>query len=53
MVNGKPSSRSVERTGAWSTGEFQTTLDSLLNPYTAAAFRKTKDDTIDGRSAYT
>ena len=53
MVNGKPSNRPVEKTGAWSTGEFQTTLDSLLNPYTLAAFHKTKDDTIDGRSAYT
>jgi hypothetical protein len=53
MVNGRPSSRPVEKTGAWSTGEFQTTLDSLLNPYTEAAFHKTKDDTIDGRSAYT
>ncbi len=53
MVNGRPSNRPVEKTGAWSTGEFQTTLESLLNPYTAAAFRKTKDDTIDGRSTYT
>jgi hypothetical protein len=53
MVNGKPSNRPVEKTGAWSTGEFQTTLDSLLNPYTLAAFHKAKDDTIDGRSAYT
>jgi hypothetical protein len=53
MVNGKPSSQPVEKTGAWSTGEFQTTLDSLLNPYTGAAFRKSKDDTLDGRPAYT
>src|ERR1700733_9843486 len=53
MVNGKPSNRPIEKTGAWSTGEFQTVLDSLLNPYTAATFRKTRDDTIDGRSAYT
>jgi hypothetical protein len=53
MVNGKPSTRPIEKTGAWSTGEFQTTLESLLNPYTAAAFRKTKDDTFDGRPAYT
>ncbi len=52
-VNGKPSNRPVEKTGAWSTGEFQTTLDSLLNPYTLTAFHKTKDDTIDGRSNYT
>jgi hypothetical protein len=53
MVNGKPSSRPIEKTGSWSTGEFQTTLDSLLNPYTAAAFRKSKDDTLSGRAAYT
>jgi hypothetical protein len=52
-VNGKPSNRPIEKTGAWSTGEFQTTLESLLNPYTAAAFHKTRDDTLDGRSAYT
>ena len=53
MVNGRPSNRPVEKTGAWSTGEFQTTLASLLSPYTAAAFRKNTDDTLDGRSAYT
>jgi hypothetical protein len=53
MVNGKPSSRPIEKTGSWSTGEFQTTLESLLNPYTAAAFRKSKDDTLGGRPAYT
>jgi hypothetical protein len=53
MVNGKPSSRPIEKTGAWSTGEFQTTLESLLNPYTAAAFRKKQDDTLNGRPAYT
>jgi hypothetical protein len=52
-VNGKPSNQPVEKTGAWSTGEFQTTLDSLLNPYTAAAFRKTKDDILAGRPCYT
>jgi hypothetical protein len=52
-VNGKPSNRPIEKTGAWSTGEFQTTLDSLLSPYTMAAFRKTKDDTLDGRPCYT
>jgi hypothetical protein len=52
-VNGKPSNRPVEKTGAWSTGEFQTTLDSLLSPYTMAAFRKTKDDDLDGRPCFT
>ena len=53
QVNGKRTSRPIEKTGAWSTGEFQTTLESLLNPYTAAAFKKSKDDTLHGRSAYT
>ena len=53
MVNGKPSNRPVEKTGAWSTGEFQTTLDSLLSPYSAAGFRKAEDDTLGGRPAYT
>jgi hypothetical protein len=53
MVNGKASSQPIEKTGAWSTGEFQTTLESLLSPYTKAAFRKTKDDALGGRSAYT
>jgi hypothetical protein len=53
MVNGKPSNRPIEKTGAWSTGEFQTVLDSLLSPYTAAVFHKTRDENIDGRSAYT
>ncbi len=52
-VNGKPSNRPVEKTGAWSTGEFQTTLDSLLDPYTQADFQKTRDDTLSGRSAWT
>jgi hypothetical protein len=53
MVDGKPSTRPVEKTGAWSTGEFQTTLDSLLSPYSAASFHKTADDTLGGRPAYT
>ena len=53
MVNGKPSNRPVEKTGSWSTGEFQTTLDSLLSPYTAAGFRKANDDTFGGRPTYT
>jgi outer membrane biosynthesis protein TonB len=53
MVNGKPSNREVEKSGAWSTGEFVTTLQDILSPYTAAIFRKSADDSIDGRSAYT
>ena len=52
-VNGKASSRPPEKSGAWSTGEFQTTLVDLFNPYTQASFRKSTDDTLNGRSAFT
>jgi hypothetical protein len=52
QVNGKPSTRPIEKTGAWSTGEFQTTLDDILSPYTAAAFRKSTDDNLNGRPTY-
>lgn len=53
LVNGKPTTRPVEKSGAWSTGEFQTTLDAILSPYTAAAFRKSADDSLNGRPTYT
>ena len=53
LVNGKPSTRPIEKTGAWSTGEFQLTLEDILSPYTAAAFRKSADDTLAGRAAFT
>jgi hypothetical protein len=52
-VNGKPSNRPIEKSGAWSTGEFVTILEDILSPYTAAAFRKSTDDKIGGRPAYT
>ncbi len=52
-VNGRSTDRPIEKTGAWSTGEFQTMLESLLNPYTQAKFQKASDDTLHGRSAYT
>lgn len=52
-VNGKPTSRPPEKSGAWSTGEFQTTLVDLFNPYTQASFRKSTDDNLNGRPAFT
>jgi hypothetical protein len=51
-VNGKPTNRPVEKTGAWSTGEFVTMLVDILSPYTQAAFRPNGEDTIAGRKAY-
>lgn len=53
QVNGRPTTRPVEKTGAWSTGEFQSTLSDILSPYTAAEFRKSADDTLNGRSTFT
>ena len=52
-VNGKPTSRPPEKSGAWSTGEFQTTLVDMFNPYTQASFRKSADDNLNGRPAFT
>jgi hypothetical protein len=53
QVNGKPSSRAVEKSGAWSTGEFVTMLEDVLSPYTQANFRKSSDETLGGRPVYT
>jgi hypothetical protein len=53
QVNGKPSSQPIEKTGAWSTGEFALTLEDILSPYTAANFRRGPEETIQGRKAYT
>ncbi len=39
--------------GSWSTGEFASLLDDLFDPGTAATFRKSGQDTINGRSATT
>jgi hypothetical protein len=52
MVNGKASTQPVEKSGSWSTGEFQTTLETLLSRYTAADFRRANDVTLGGRPAY-
>ena len=37
--------------GSWSTGEFATLIDALLDPGTAATFRRSGQDTIQGHSA--
>jgi hypothetical protein len=40
-----------ERSGAWSTGEFGTTLEDVMSFATAAAFRRRGDDSVAGRPA--
>jgi hypothetical protein len=51
QINGKPSKKPPEESGAWSTGEFGTILGNLFSPYTDADFKFAQDDTILHRSA--
>jgi hypothetical protein len=50
-LNGKPTRQPIEKTGAWSTGEFVTTLQDILSPMTAAAFKKRGESTVVNRTA--
>lgn len=50
-INGRPAERPVEKTGAWSTGEFVTTLQNLFNPASGASFAKVRDGRASGRPA--
>jgi hypothetical protein len=52
LVNGQPTRQPIEKTGAWSTGEFVTTLQDLLSPYTGATFVRRGEETLSGRPAY-
>jgi hypothetical protein len=51
MLNGKPAKGKIEETGAWSRGEFGTTLRDLFHPATAATFRARGNATIVNRKA--
>jgi hypothetical protein len=50
-INGKPSKKAPEDSGAWSTGEFGTILAEIYSPGTAAKFKYAEEDTIDHRSS--
>jgi hypothetical protein len=52
-VGNKPQKSMEETGGNWSTGEFASLLDDIFDPGTAATFRKSGQDTINGRSATT
>lgn len=52
-INGRPADVAIEKTGAWSTGEFALTLEDVMSPVTAARFVKSSDDRVNGRIAYT
>lgn len=51
-VNGRPADRPIEKSGAWSTGEFATTLQDLFSPATDARFERDRDSRAAGRPAY-
>ena len=48
-INGKPTTRPIEKTGSWSTGEFATTQVDILAPFTAAKFVKRGSQRMVGR----
>ena len=51
---GSKSAKSMEEVGGnWSTGEFASMLDEVFDPDSGTTFRKTGQDTINGRSATT
>jgi hypothetical protein len=51
QINGRPTKKSPEDSGAWSTGEFGTILGNLFAPQTAADFKYVQEDTILHRAA--
>ncbi len=51
QINGKPTKKSPEDSGAWSTGEFGTILANLFAPQTDADFKYVQEDTIEHRAA--
>jgi len=51
QINGKPSKKSPEDSGAWSTGEFGTILGNLFAPQSATDFKYVQEDTIVHRAA--
>ena len=51
-INGRPTNVPIEKTGAWSTGEFVLTLQDIMSPQTAAKFTRSADDRVASRYAY-
>ena len=50
-INGKPTNKPAEKSGAWSTGEFATTQQDILSSSTAAKFVKRGQQRVAGRDA--
>ncbi len=52
LVNGHAPQGPIEKSGAWSTGEFAVTLEDILSPGTNAAFTAHGSDTVANRDAW-
>ncbi len=50
QINGRPTKKSPEDSGAWSTGEFGTILGNLFAPQSATEFKYVQEDTIAHRA---
>ncbi len=50
QINGRPTKKAPEDSGAWSTGEFGTILGNLFAPQSAADFKYVQEDTISHRA---
>jgi hypothetical protein len=51
QINGRPTKKAPEDSGAWSTGEFGTILGNLFAPQSATDFKYVQEDTIAHRAA--
>jgi hypothetical protein len=52
LVNGRPPKEAIEKTGAWSTGEYANLLQDILSSETGAHFRGQRPTTIANRAAF-
>ncbi len=48
-INGQPANVPIEKTGAWSTGEFATTLNDVMSPSVNAHFKRRGDEQLGTR----
>jgi hypothetical protein len=52
LVNGKAPKEAIEKTGSWSSGEYETVLRDILSPATDADFHNRRSTTIVNRAAF-
>ena len=52
LVNGRTPREAPEKSGSWSSGEFASTLQDIMSPYTNADFHGKRSTTIVNRAAF-